>query len=226
VIIPEFQEALRRAFPETTWPAMVRGLREGIGLADDVFKNTPMLNTPIGRDLRGHLRRVGVLYRFQQLCKLGDLPFKAQESAMPIGVWHWLDIRSGLFLAHVVRTECAGALPAETANRQAQCVKNQYDLFLDRRIPKVADIIAKLKELYSFLTFGADAKGVLTHVSIGMPSSDNSDWLAYANLLRQRDVGREAPSPAPKSPSPKDQMRFRNHVEEVVKKKTSRDGSA
>jgi hypothetical protein len=73
VVIPEFQDALTLAFPEATWSAIVRGLREGVGLADDVVKHTPMLNTPVGRGLRGHLRRVGVLYRFQQLCRVGEL---------------------------------------------------------------------------------------------------------------------------------------------------------
>jgi hypothetical protein len=219
VVVPEFQAALILAFPETTWGAIVRGLREGIALADDVVKNTPMLNTPVGRDLRGHLRRVGVLYRFQHLCRVGDLPFKAQVSEMPIGIWHWLDIRSGQFLAHVVRTECTGALPGESANRQAQCVKNQYDLLTDGRVPPISEIIAKIREFYSFLTFGTDEKGIVTHACMGMPSSDNTEWLAYANLLRQRDAGREAPSAAPKSPKPKDRMRFLDHIQEALAKK-------
>jgi hypothetical protein len=227
VIVPEFQNALTFAFPETTWGAIVRGLREGIDLADDVVKNTPMLNTPIGRDLRGHLRRVGVLHRFQELCRVGDLPFRAQESEMPIGIWHWLDIRSGSFLAHVVRTECTGALPTESANRQAQCVKNQYDLLTDGRVPSILEVLATVTEFYSFLTFGTDAKGILTHACMGMPSSDNTGWLAYANLLRQRDAGWKAPSPAPKSPTPKDRLRFLDHVEEALanKRKTG-DASA
>lgn len=230
MIVPEFQECLLRAFPEPTWSSMVRGLREGINLADDVIKNTPMLNTAIGRDLRGHLRRIGVLYRFQQLCRTGDLPFEAQESEMPVGVWHWLDIRSGIVLAHVVRTDCTGAMPSETANRQAQCVKNQYDLLSEGRVLPMAEIFEKVSEFYSFLTFGIDRVGALTHACIGMPSSDNSEWLAYANLLRHRDrdADREAPSPAPKSPDPKDRMRFRDHVEQALaaKQKAPGDKSA
>ena len=228
--VPKFQEALLHAFPEPTWFSMVRGLREGISLADDVIRNTPMLNTTVGRDIRGHLRRVGVLYRFQQLCQIGDLPFTARESEMPFGVWHWLDIRTDQFLAHVVRTECMGAMPSETANRQVQCVRNQYDLLSEGRVLSMAEVFAKVSEFYAFLTFGTDRSGALTHACMGMPSSDNSEWLAHVNLMRHRDSGadRESLSPAPKSPDPKDRMRFRDHVEQALagKQKAPGDKSA
>src|SRR4051794_21825972 len=110
-MVAEFQQRMLAAFPGATWGVLVRGMREGISLADDVIQSTPMLATLLGRDLKGHIRRVGVLYRLQQLCTSGELPFAAEASKMPIGAWHWLDIRSGNILAHVVRTEAADALP-------------------------------------------------------------------------------------------------------------------
>ena len=200
MVVPEFQDALTLAFPEATWGAIVRGLREGVGLADDVVKNTPMLNTPVGRDLRGHLRRVGVLYRFQQLCRIGDLPFKAQESECQsaYGIGWTSDLAS--FSRTWFVQECTGAMPSEFGE-QTGSVRKKPIRFADRW-PSAFNFrdLATVTEFYSFLTFGTDAAGILTHVSMGMPSSDNTGWLAYANLLRQRDAGREVPSPAPKSP--------------------------
>jgi hypothetical protein len=213
---PEFQQRMLAAFPDATWGSLVRGVREGITLADDVIRNTPMLATLLGRDLKGQIRRVGVLYRLQQLCASGELPFAAEATKMPVGSWHWLDIRSGSVLAHVVRTETADALPQDTTNRQTKYVKNQYDLYEDGKIVPISRVIAEAKEFYCFLTFGTDRKGGLTHASLGMPSSENDEWLAFAKLERRAQAGTAAPADAATAPNPRDKIRFREHVQEML----------
>ena len=209
MIVPDFQRALTLAFPEATWGAIVRGLREGVGLADDVVKNTPMLNTPGGTISEGIY---GALEDFTGSSNFAALVIyrsrlKKAKCLSVYGIGWTLDLAR--FLAHVVRTECSGALPSESANRrQAQCVKNQYDLLTDGRVPPISEIVAKVTEFYSFLTFGTDAKGILTHV-----------WHGDAKLrqhrmasLRKSSAAARCPSggtiPAPKSPKPKDRMRF------------------
>ena len=221
-MIQEFQDRMLAAFPTATWSPLVRGVREGINFADDLVNNTPMLACPLGRDIRGHIRRIGVLYRLQQLCTSGDLPFKAETTRMPIGSWHWLDIRSGDVVAHIVRTETAGALPLDTSNRQTRYVKIQYDLYDDGRIIPISRVMSETKEFYSFLTFGIDPKGVLTHACLGMPSSDNDEWLAFTKLERKAPPEAAQTADAPPGPNLSDKIRFRKHVSEMLAEKQNK----
>jgi hypothetical protein len=105
--IREFQELLR-SFPEQTWSSMVQALGDGIRRADEHVQVTPMFAGEIGQDIRGHIRRVSILNRFQELSRLRSLPYEATASKMPVGSWHWLNIRSGGMTAHVVRTDDPG----------------------------------------------------------------------------------------------------------------------
>jgi hypothetical protein len=61
-------------------------------LADDLIAHTPFLATPVGKNLRGLMRRAGVMYRFHDLCELGDLPFQTSMVRMEKGSWHCLEI--------------------------------------------------------------------------------------------------------------------------------------
>ena len=83
-----------------------------------------MLRSLVGGDLRGQMRRIGILDHLHELCAGGRLPFQAEMTKMPFGAWHWLDIRAEQFRAQIVRTEGAGALPSDTRNRQPECFKN------------------------------------------------------------------------------------------------------
>ena len=107
-------EHLAQAFPATTDAEVERAVFEGILLADDLVLNTPILKTLIGRDLRGHIRRAGVMFRIHDLCERGDLPFGTSIGKMPYGNWHHLEIRSGRFRAHVCRTHSAFEFPVES----------------------------------------------------------------------------------------------------------------
>jgi hypothetical protein len=196
------------SFPESTWDGLVRALSEGIRKSDAHMRETPALSGVIGRDLQGHLRRLFILHEFQELSRQHRLPYEATPSKMPVGSWHWLDIRSGGMIAHVVRTETPDGRPEATKNRQALCVTNQYDMLKDGRIPPVDLIVTKTR--YVYLTFGVDEVGAITHVSLGMPSSDNSHWLAFAKLLRRRRLPEPLimPPPAPLSPPIAEAIKF------------------
>jgi hypothetical protein len=207
LIVPDLQAFLIRAFPEQTWAMLVKGLRDGIAKADRHAATTPMFAGEIGQDLRGHIRRMSILHEFQMLSKQGYLPYEAEPEKMPVGAWHWLNIRSAGLIAHIVRTETPDALPPGTANRQELCVTNQYDLLRDGRIPPVEMVITKAR--YANITFGVDQMGTLTHVSLGMPNADNTQWLAFVKLARR--VPKEPPvivPVAPLSPAAADGLEF------------------
>ena len=116
----DFSGRLVTAFPPKTYANTVRGLREGIAVGDEAIKGIPIFDTPVGRDLRGLVRRAGVLHRIQQMCRTGDLPFQCQMLPMPKGSWHWLELISAGVIAHPVRTEDHVAFPENTPNRQDQ----------------------------------------------------------------------------------------------------------
>lgn len=213
----DFEGLLEAAFPKSTWKTIVRAQQEGIALADDVRKSTPLLNNLLGLDLRGHLRRIGVMIRLEQLCKSGQLPFGAAVDHMPHGSWHWLNLRSGSFVAHIARTDTFAEIPEETKNRQDYLLKNEGDLFDDPKIIPISELTSRVDRFYAYLTFGAAPNGKMTHSALGMAASDNKEWLALINLLRSsRDEAETVSSPLPKV-DPKDRIKFHEHVEEILK---------
>ena len=104
---------LSAACPTSTDAETIRAISEGLGLADDLIAHTPLLKTVVGSDLRGHIRRAEVMFRFQGLCQRGDLPYQAEMVKMPYGNWHWLEIKSGQFRAHICRTLGVDEFPDE-----------------------------------------------------------------------------------------------------------------
>jgi hypothetical protein len=81
----EFQRRLEAAFKHSADGETIRGVSEGILLGDDLIENTPILRHAGGRDLRGHIRRAGIMFRLHDLCERGDLPFVAKIMPMPHG---------------------------------------------------------------------------------------------------------------------------------------------
>jgi hypothetical protein len=193
---------------------MVHSLRLGVRCADQLIDATPMLRSKFGLDLRGHIRRIGILYQFAEQARIRELPFQAEVTKMPIGSWHWLDIYSDRMIAHVVRTDSVDGLPAETRNRLPQCARNEYDLFEHGRIPPIDEMLAEEQLRYAVLTFGLTREGELTHAALGMQSRDNSGWLAFVDLLRRsKPMTDEAPVPPFSPPDPTTEIKFREHVE-------------
>jgi hypothetical protein len=209
-VIPEIQEQLVSAYGPKTDRAVYRAVMEGVLLADEHLTVVPFMSTPIGRDLQGHFRRAGIMYSMKQYCDRGDLPFEAEFQPMPIGVWHWIEIKSEGVLAHVCRTEDAGAFPQNTTNRQDARLTNQLSLFE----PKVVTLHS---QLYAWLMVRANKDGALSHLCWGAPAANNDEWLAYRNILSAIGSAPIEP-PAPRQVDPKDKLRFHDHVQEGIEK--------
>ena len=225
------QRLLEIAFPPSTDLAVVRGVAEGISLADDLIENNRLLRNAGGNDLRGHIRRVGIMFRVRDLCSRGDLPFTAEIVQMPHGPWHWLEIRSGNFLAHVCRTSAPHAFPEEALSRQDARLRNQEDLFVPHQTDR-SKIITAIREFYAWLTFGFGQQGTLEHICWAMPPADDGDWLAFRSVLQhsampttiQPDQHTRIDSSAESSETLK--LRFREHIEKALSDQNKKDDKA
>ena len=94
-------------------------------------------------------------------------------------------------------------------------MSNQYDLLKDGTIPPIDMVITKAR--YVYLTFGIDRAGTLTHVSLGMPSADNSEWLAFAKLARRaKPEPFFLPPPAPPTPPVAGELKFQPDVAQML----------
>jgi len=217
-----FPERLQRAYPYETYSNTLRALRDGISIADDAIKGLPMLASEVGDDYRGLMRRAGILHRFAEMCKAGDLPFRCALTPMPRGTWHWLDIYSGDTHAHIVRTEEPDAFPEDTPNRQDARASNTTDLFEteDERIVRLSP-----PKLYTWLCYRAAPDGRLSHALWQAPSANSDEWLARLNLLV---VTIEKKSEDPRRPAavdPRSKMKLRDEVQALIEqKKKDEDG--
>jgi hypothetical protein len=223
--VPAIQARLRAAFPPATDALAVRAIREGVLLADDLIKSAPILNTLIGSDYRGLIRRAGVMFSFHETCKRGDLPFKTVIRQMHRGHWHLLEITSGAERAQICRSEEADAFPEDTPVKQDERLANQFDLF--QPLPPVETLLRRIPHLYVWLTFGVDALGNLTHVCWGAPAKEEKEWLAFENILRRAaESGFPAIPPTSQTPDPKSKLRFKEHIEAALEKKNDDKSSA
>ena len=213
----ELQDLLAVAFPPESDGELIRGVTEGVLLADDLIRSTPMLKHLGGYDLRGHLRRVGIMFRVHDLSQRGDLPFETAIAQMPYGPWHWLEIRSKNFKAHVCRTEGQFDWPDETLSRQDERLTNQFNLFDDRVVP-LHEIAKDAHQLYSWLTFGADREGNILHICWAMPPADQTNWLAHINVIERAKTLAAPASVPPGAPPKKLALEFRDHVISSVEK--------
>lgn len=214
--VSKFQEQLAVAFPETVREPLVQGITDGIALADNLIEATPLLSSVIGRDIRGFLRRAGILHQVGGLCAKGVIPFAAQQAKMPVGCWHWLNISSGFITAHIVRTESLRALPGDTPSRQPEVLKNEFDLFEDGRIPPPPPENQN-EERYAVITFGLDKDGKVTHAAAGMPNFELTGWLAFINLRKRASLSESFKAPvAPVPPDPTTRLKFLKEVQQML----------
>lgn len=211
----EFQELLVEAYPETYWPIMARGVREGVRIADDVRRSTPFLTTKVGADLRGMLRRAAVMWRIQALCKSGDLPFKAIEIQVDNAPVHLLSIVSQKTELHIVRTDDTDAFPVDAQIRQDRRASNDADLFDDGKLIPLSRALEAVPTLYGWLTWGANPKGQLTHLCIAMPDKDDNEWLAHIDVLKRvaaKETTRDADLTKASAPNPALMLKFREEI--------------
>jgi hypothetical protein len=207
---PSFQEQLENAFPAESDGNMIRAVRQGLLLADHAIESEGFLRNLVGQDLRGHLRRAGILFTIHDMAAVGDIPFEANMVPMPRGNWHWVELRSQNFNAHICRSDGPTQFPEETPVRQDTRLVNQPDLFLPA-IPLGPPMLR-----LAWLTFGAGDAGNMSHLCWGMPSAKEDEWLARINILRRYEAsGLEAPL---ERPTRLVGLRFREHIEEALDK--------
>jgi hypothetical protein len=210
-MMANYQELLDDAFPATADANVIRGVSEGVMLADKTLESEAFLKSLVGRDSRGLLRRAGILFRLDQMAAAGDLPFTSTMSQMPRGNWHWIELRSKDFKAHVCRTDAAELFPSDTPTRQDDRLTNQGDLFAD------TSVIVPIRGYVSWLTFGVGDSGLLSHLCWGMPNSSEDVWLARTNIIHRAAksdfiIKKESP------PASLD-LKFKEHVEMALKDK-------
>lgn len=209
-----FQDQLDEAFPPNTDAALFRIVSQAIILASDVMDHESFLASLIGGDIRGHIRRAAVLFSVHESCQAGNLPFASEMTRMPLGGGHWVELRSGAYRAHICRTDNPIAFPEETPTRQDQRLSNQLDLFI--RDPIVVPIRPDPSpEMYAWLTFGATGRE-LTHLCWGMPEAGRNSWLARTNIINR--LGSAIETVASETPTPAVVLRFRDHIEEALRK--------
>jgi hypothetical protein len=205
----EFDEKLRDAFPANTDVPVIRTLATGVSLADDMRRNTPWLMTAIGDDHRGLFRRAAAMWQFRQDCLNGNLPYEAVEVPNTTGSSHLLNITTGDFEAHIVRTASEGAFPQDAPIRQDKSLSNEPDLFNDGKVVPLRDMTPE--RYYAWLSFNADQTGGLTHVCWCMPEAIRKVFLGRINILR--GAGTSAVEPhVPPAPDPTSAMRFKLDV--------------
>ena len=212
----EFDVLLRGAFPSVADVPVVRALASGVALADDARRNTSWLMSDIGDDLRGSLRRAAAMWRFEQDCRAGSLPFTARAVPNTTGSSHLLQISSGAFEAHIVRTSSEGAFPKDAPIRQDNRLTNQPDLFFDEKIIPISQ--ARVDQYYAWLAFDADPLGALSHVCWCMPEASGRKYLSRVNILRAAPMSLDEHQPT--APDPTERMKFKKDVVEKLMDET------
>lgn len=210
----KFQELLDAAYPALADAHVIRGVTEGLLLADKTMENEPFLASLVGRDLRGHIRRAGILFRLDQLASKGDLPFASTMTVMPRGNWHWIELKSQKFTAHVYRTDGPEIFPDDTPTKQDDRLSNQTDMFSNtQNVEPITGYVA-------WLMFGVGDSGALGHLCWGMPDSSGVNWLARTNIIRRAALSDL--SVKPEQPTASLDLKFQDHIEITLK--NNKDG--
>jgi hypothetical protein len=211
-IFPEVQERLLTAFPKSSNAPLARAVHEGIFLADHLFDSQPFLSGMMGKDLRGHVRRVGIAHQIKTYCERGDLPFIAVEKQMPVGRWHWVEIQSTGAVAHICRTDDASSFPDETESRQDVRLRLQTDLLAwDSDKMDFGKIIRSIPKLYAWLTFRVGPAQKLSHLCWVSPAADMDVYVGKLDVLANAAeiAPKKAASP---TPDPKDAVKLKDYI--------------
>ena len=207
------QGRLEEAFAGSADVQLVRAIQTGILLSDGVLESEAWLRGVLGKDVRGHLRRAAILSRVHAACKAGDLPFGSSLDHMPRGPFHWVELSSGGFKAHICRSESAGAFPEDTPTRQDERLSNQRSLF-DNVVP-LKEAAKAAGDLFAWLTFGVTENSQLGHLCWAMPSADGKAWLAHTNVLFRLAVAQIQVEP--EAPPERAKIKFKEQIEEALK---------
>jgi hypothetical protein len=221
-IIAEIQDRLSLAFPPSSNAPLLRAVQEGSYLADHLFEGETFLKNAIGRDIRGHIRRVGICHQIQSYCDPGDLTFVATMQPMPRGNWHWLEILSTGALAHVCRTEDVEKFPVETDSRQDFRLRLQTDLLNwrdeDRDLRK---LIKEIPKLYAWLTFRVAQDGKVSHLCWAAPAVDIDEYIAHINVLKSIEKSGKTAPEVSTVPDPAAAVRLKDHIVKALERPDS-----
>lgn len=216
-IVTEIQQRLRKTRDSSTNIALARAVREGVLLADDLYGEGNLLDSPLGYDIRGLVRRVGIAVQIHTFSTRGDLPFTTEIKPMPKGRWHWLEIQAPGLLAHVCRTVDVYSFPDEAESRQDVRLAIQPNLLSwSAKQKSLGEIVGEVPELYAWLTYGLAADGELCHLSWASPAPDENSWLAHISVLQEIRKAERAITETPPVPDPKERLRFKDHVQHFL----------
>ncbi|ANN60774.1 hypothetical protein EFV37_32075 [Mesorhizobium loti] len=225
-IIPEIQNRLRLAFPQSSDLALARAVQEGSFLAGHLFEGESFLNNAIGRDLRGHIRRIGIAYQIDLYCARGDLPFLASMKPMPKGSWHWLEVTATGAIAHVVRTDDVDGFPEEAESRQDTRLSLQPDLLSwSEKDKDIKSLVREIPKLYAWLTLRAARDGKLSHLCWGAPAPDSDTWIGHVNVLEEvakRGVEVPVGSTVPDAGA---KLRLKDHIAQALEESAKKEGA-
>jgi hypothetical protein len=132
---------------------------------------------------------------------------------MPRGPFHWVELRSGPYRAHICRTDSPSAFPEDTPTRQDERLSNQISLF-DNVIP-LNEAVESVSEMFAWLTFGVPDAGKLGHLCWAMPAPTGKDWLAQSNVLFRLAAAQVRVEP--EAPSERAKLKFREEIAESLK---------
>lgn len=214
-----YRPMILNAFPEYAWPDLQRRARYGVQLADDLIQERTILDWVVGHDQRGDLRRVGVMWSIHQACIDGVLPFSATTKKNTAKNCHHVEVTSQNIYLHITRTPSLLSLPRDTTLRDNERASNQGDLFSDTGF---TTDLSTIRRWYAWLTFGADPKGDLTHLAIGLPKHGENDWLEIVSILRPTGEI-QSTDEEPRPPGPEDSVKFRAAVQKLLTPPADRD---
>lgn len=226
MVVPELQAWLEKTFGGEPDQALLRGVSEGVALADGLMDSEPFLRTLVGRDLQGHVRRAAVMFRLRDLCLRGELPWGGDIVKMPIGNWHHLELQPApSVVGYVCKTDSPLAFPRDTPNRQHERLTGQGSLFdvMDDNVVSLSAVMAAPEEKCVWMTYGVTSEGSISHLCWNLPSSvENSEgWLAHINILeRIRRSGNDRPTARPADP--KDVVKFKLEIDEALRAQDKR----
>ena len=209
-----FRPIIMNAFPKSTWDGVVRCAAQGVGLADDLLRQERWLNWAVGKDQRGDLRRVGVMWSLREACAAGDLPFACEDRTNSARNCHHIEIRSQNLYLHVNRTENLLAMPRDTKFRNDERASNQLDLL------KPVIFTTKLSEIktwYGWMTFNADTEGRLTHLAIGLPEMAGNDWLDIVPMPLRGSGAFVSEDDEPAPPGPDQLVKFKEDIKKLLR---------
>lgn len=215
-----FRPIILNAFPEATWSPILKCTARGVALADSLIREQRWLCWPVGRDQRGDLRRAGIMWSLREACAVETLPFQCHDRQNSAKNCHHIEIESQNLSIHVNHTEWVTAMPRDTKLRNDARAQNQLDLF------KPAILTTDLREIkkwYGSLTFNADDDGKLTHLAIGLPEEQGSDWLDLLPLPLGSDGAFISDDEEPEPLGPDKLVKFRDEIKKMLEPPTDQE---